>query len=86
MIIYKNKASGKYFIHLKDLDDKEALFVTPTYNDGEVRIKNLEFNLFHEESEEDEDEILLERSLISEKQLEKSKQYNLGKVGMKNRK
>jgi hypothetical protein len=76
MIIYKNKASGKYFIHLKDLDDNEALFVTPTYGDGKVRIKNLEFNLFHEESEEDEDEIFLKRSLINEKQLEKFKQYN----------
>lgn len=76
MLIYRNKASGKYFIHIENLTDDEALFVLPIDDkDGKVRIKNLELNLFDEEPDEGEDEVLLERQLISEKQLEKYTQH-----------
>lgn len=78
MLIYKNKASEKYFIHIDDLTDNEALFVLPPDDkDGKVLIKNIEFHLFHEEPEEGEAEIFIDRQLISEKQLEKYKQYRL---------
>jgi hypothetical protein len=76
MIIYRNRASGKYFIHIKDLTEDEALFVLPVDDkDGKSRIKSLELELFDEAPEEGEDKVLLEKRLISEKQLEKYKQH-----------
>ncbi|MCK4984617.1 MAG: hypothetical protein KAS40_03805 [Desulfobacterales bacterium] len=71
MIIYKNKASGKYFIHIEDLEDNKALFVLPDDKDGKVLIKDIKLDLFHDEPEEDDDEVLLKRQLVSKKQLEK---------------
>jgi hypothetical protein len=71
MIIYKNKASGKYFIHIEDLEDNKALFVLPDDKDGKVLIKDIKLDLFHDEPEEDDDEVLLKRQLVSKKQLGK---------------
>ena len=76
MIIYRNKASGKYFIHIKDLTEDEALFVLPADDkDSKARIINLELDLFEEEPKEGEDKVFIENRLISEKQLEKYKQH-----------
>jgi hypothetical protein len=67
--IFKNKASGKYFIQIEDKDNEEALFVTPL---GELKI--LELSLFESEESVDE-ESLLRRGFITQLQVEKFHKY-----------
>ncbi|MGD9307159.1 MAG: hypothetical protein PVF79_23045 [Desulfobacterales bacterium] len=69
MDIYKNKASGKYFIHIEDIENGEALFVTPS---GELKF--LELSLFEIQEPVDEDS-LLRRGLITQLQVERYNKY-----------
>jgi hypothetical protein len=69
MDIFKNKASGKYFIHIEDLENGEALFVTPL---GEIKI--LELSLFESQEHVDEDS-LLRQGLITQLQAERYHKY-----------
>ncbi|MGD8975379.1 MAG: hypothetical protein PVJ56_18930 [Desulfobacterales bacterium] len=50
MDILKNKASGKYFIHIEDMEDGSALFFTPL---GELKV--LELSLFERHEPVDEE-------------------------------
>jgi hypothetical protein len=70
MDIFKNKASGKYFIHIEDIENRQALFVTPM---GELKI--LELSLFKSQEPVDEDSFL-KRGLITQLQVEKYHKYN----------
>jgi hypothetical protein len=69
MDIFKNKASGKYFIHIEDIENGVALFVTPL---GEFKI--LELSLFESQEHVDEDS-LLGRGLITQLQVERYHKY-----------
>jgi hypothetical protein len=69
MDIFKNKASGKYFIHIEDIENGESLFVTPL---GELKI--LEVSLFESQEHVDEDS-LLRRGLITQLQVERYHKY-----------
>jgi hypothetical protein len=69
MDIFKNKASGKYFIHIEDIENGESLFVTPL---GELKI--LEVSLFESQEHVDEDS-LLRRGLITQLQVERYQKY-----------
>ena len=69
MDIYKNKASGKYFIHVEDTNQGKALFITPQ---GEI--KSLELSLFESLESMDED-CFLQRGLISQLQAERYHKY-----------
>jgi hypothetical protein len=69
MDIFKNKASGKYFIHIEDIENGEALFVTPL---GELKF--LELSLFESQEPVDEDS-LLRRGLITQLQVERYNKY-----------
>jgi hypothetical protein len=69
MDIFKNKASGKHFIHIEDVENGESLFVTPL---GELKI--LEVSLFESQEHVDEDS-LLRRGLITQLQVERYQKY-----------
>lgn len=69
MDIFKNKTSGKCFIHIEDAENGEALFVTPL---GELKI--LELNLFESQGSVGE-KSLLRRGLISQLQVERFHKY-----------
>ena len=69
MDIYKNKASGKYFIHVEDTEKGKAIFITPQ---GEI--KTLELSLFEILESMDED-CFLKRGLISQIQVERYHKY-----------
>jgi len=62
--VYKNKASGKHFICIEQLDNEIALLITPL---GEIKTLNL--NLFHEQELFDDDDFLAS-DLINKKQRE----------------
>jgi len=66
MDVYKNKATGKYFICVEEaeMDNESALLITPL---GEIKPLNL--RLFHEQEALDVD-FLLARGLISKQQVE----------------
>jgi len=49
MDIYKNKASGKFFIHVEDIDRSRAFFITP-----QGVFKTLNPNLFDYQESMDE--------------------------------
>ncbi len=69
MEIFKNKASGKYFIGLDDEDGETAFMITPL-----GAVKSLELHLFvHLETCEPES--LLADELITEIQFEKYRKY-----------
>jgi hypothetical protein len=69
MDIFKNKVSGKYFIHIEDIENEEALFVTPL---GELKV--LELSLFESQEPVDEDSFL-RRGLITQLQVERYHKY-----------
>jgi hypothetical protein len=69
MDILKNKASGKYFIHIEDMEDGSALFVTPL---GELKV--LELSLFERHEPVDE-ESFLRRGLITQHQVGRYHKY-----------
>jgi hypothetical protein len=69
MDIYKNKASGKLFIHVEDTDKGKAIFITPQ---GEF--KSLELSLFESQESMDED-CFMQRGLISQIQVERYHKY-----------
>lgn len=64
--ICKNRASGKSFIYIEDIDTDHALLVTSS-----GKIKSLEYNLFDEPKEKNKD-YCLSQKLITKQQL---KQY-----------
>jgi hypothetical protein len=70
MEICKNKASGQYFIYIRENGDEEALLVTP-----EAQIKSLRMNLFDDPQENDE-AYLLESKLITADQVRRFHEYN----------
>ena len=69
MDIYKNKASEKLFIHVEDVEDGRALFITP-----QGALKTLNLNLFDYLESMDE-EHCLRRKLITQLQVERYRQY-----------
>jgi len=81
MEIWKNKASGKWFIYIMDTGSEEALFVTPPNENGEVSIKSLQMNFFDENTKDDETETLLTKGMITEGQLKRFNLYRKDRVG-----
>ena len=69
MDLFKNKASGKYFIHIEDVGNGEALFITPLGD-----LKFLELNLFASQESVDED-LYLRRGLVTQLQVERYHKY-----------
>jgi len=69
MDIYKNKASGKFFIHVEDVDHGRAFFITPI-----GALKTLDLNLFDYQESMDEAHCL-RRELITQLQVERYRQY-----------
>ena len=69
MDIYKNKASGKYFIHVEDTGKGNALFISP-----QGVFKSLELSLF-ESQEPREEDYFLRRGLITQRQVEQYHKY-----------
>jgi hypothetical protein len=69
MDIYRNKASGKYFIHVEDTDKGQAIFITPQGD-----FKPLELSLFESLESIDEDRSL-KGGLISQIQMERYHKY-----------
>jgi len=69
MDIYKNKASGKFFIHVEDVDHSRAFFITP-----KGVLKTLNLNLFDYQESMDEAHCL-GRELITQLQVERYRQY-----------
>lgn len=70
LTIYKNRESGKHFIFIKENDADEGLFVTP-----EGRVIELSFNLFQEDSFEDDQKNLLDNGIVTLEQVIKYQQY-----------
>ena len=66
MEICKNKKTGKVFIYVDELDNKNALMITPLGD-----LKKLEYHLFTKPIEIDDEEVLLAKDQIN------SKQYNV---------
>ncbi len=71
MDIYRNKSSGKYFIHIENIGNSKALFISP---DG--KIKPLELFLFDDQVMDDDEDHLLYQSLITKQQLKKYYEYH----------
>ena len=72
MEIYKNKSSGRYFIHIEDSDtDDGALFVSPG-----CKIILLQFDIFFDEPDEGDEDDFLSDGLITKEQLERYRQYD----------
>jgi hypothetical protein len=69
MDIYKNKASGKLFIHAEDVDHDKAVFITP-----QGAFKTLELNLFDYQELMGETHCLRQK-LITQLQVERYSQY-----------
>jgi hypothetical protein len=69
MNLFKNKASGKYFIHIEDVGNDEALFITPLGD-----LKFLELNLFSSQESVDED-LYLRRDIVTRLQVERYHKY-----------
>ena len=69
MDIYKNKASEKFFIHVEDVDQGRALFITP-----QGALKTLNLNLFDYQESMDEAHCL-RRELITQRQVNLYRQY-----------
>ena len=69
MDIYKNKASGKCFIHVKDFDHDSAFFITP-----QGALKTLNLNLFDYQELVDEAHCL-QSELITQLQVEQYRKY-----------
>lgn len=67
--VCKNKSSGKYFIHIKDMKDNNIHFVNP---DG--RLITLDADLFEQQKEESIN-YLLSYGLITKLQLDKYREY-----------
>ena len=65
MDVYKNKASGKYFICVAELGEGRALLITPL---GDT--KALDLSLFHDHEILDSDD-LLESDTVNRQQLER---------------
>lgn len=69
MDIYKNKSSGKLFIHVKDVDHDSAFFITP-----QGALKSLKLNLFEYQESMDEAHCL-QSELITQLQVEQYRKY-----------
>ena len=68
--IYKNKASGRYFIQTWDISSDEAYFITPPDSDGNVRSINLRYELFHDDPQQEEESVLLSKNYITKEHLQ----------------
>lgn len=71
LTIYKNRKSGKHFIFIKEIDAEIGLFVTP-----ESRVIELKFNLFQEDSFEDDEKNLLDNGIVTPEQVIRYELYN----------
>ena len=69
MDIYKDKASGKFFIHVEEVDHGSAFFITP-----QGALKPLNLNLFDYQESMDEAHCL-RRELITQRQVNLYRQY-----------
>jgi len=69
MDIYKNKASGKFFIHVEDIDRGKAFFVTP-----QGVFKSLNLNLFDYQESMNEANCL-RSGLVTQLQVARYRQY-----------
>ena len=69
MNICKNKKSGESFIYINEINDEEALFVTP-----DAKIKSLNLYLF-DDLEEFDEATLLEQKIIDDEQLQRFHEY-----------
>lgn len=76
MLIYKNKASQKFFIFLEDSGNNEGLFVTPPFSD-KVVIHSLKYDLFIDDPIELEEDDELVNELLSIKQIERYKEFRM---------
>jgi len=74
MEVCQNIQSGKYFIHIEEINDVIALFITP-----DVKIKPLAYNLFNEPEDFNEEELLQEK-IVTECQIDCYKKYRLDKT------
>jgi len=70
-IIYKNRESGKHFILINEIDAENASFITP-----EGKERPLEFKYFQEDYLEFDKKKLLDKGIVTSKQIEKCEQYN----------
>ena len=69
MDIYKNKASGKFFIHVKDVDHDSAFFITPL---GDLKSLYLKFFEYQDSMDEAH---CLQSELITQLQVEQYRKY-----------
>jgi len=69
MDIYKNKSSGKLFVHVRDVDHDSAFFITPQGD-----LKSLKLNLFEYQESLDEAHCL-QKELITQLQVENYRKY-----------
>jgi hypothetical protein len=69
MEICNNKKTGQTFIHLDEQDNDQALMITP-----QGAVKALEYGLFTEPAEVDEEEVLAQ-GVINRKQYDIYSQY-----------
>ncbi len=81
MEIYKNKVSGKYFIYIQKSGEEKALFITP-----KGKVKPLELKLFSYYSGRRDEDKLLNKELITKKQVERFEQYSKDRSDERRRK
>ena len=70
-IIYKNLESRKHFIFIKEIDTDTGSFITP-----KNEIKELKFKFFQKDDFEPDKKKLLDKGIVTSKQVEKYEQYN----------
>ena len=68
--VYKNKASGRHFIHAREISPDKAFFITPPDKDGNVRYINLSYKIFHDQPQQEEESVLLSTNYITKEQLQ----------------
>jgi len=74
MEIYKNKASGQYFIYICETGDEEALLVTPN-----AEIKSLSISLFANPEDHPEAH-LLEEKIVTAEQIQRFHVYSKDRI------
>ena len=72
---------GNKVFWAEDTGRDEALFVTPPNDLDEASIKSLKLNLFDEDAEDDDDEALLSKGMITREQLNRFQSYKQDRIG-----
>lgn len=77
--IFKHRKTKKNFIRVAHLPGWDDLFVTPPDENGNVRVLNLNHDLFYSDPEEYEWDEVLEKNIVSEDQFNvyKNKFYDI---------